>query len=1011
MEDAMRNRGARWAIGAVLILAAILVAWRRCDGGGAGGTASRAPVEGPDLPVVGKTGPGSGARAVTDDPRVLQRGAIRGTVREEGGGAPIAGATVCASWSSEALGAEQTREPICATTDASGAYALTDLVPATYVIDANAPKHVPSRWRDDRKHDDLHIAAGETRAPIDLVLEGGAIEVKGVVDDINGGPVGGALVTVDGWFWYGHGTGGYVRTKEDGKFTVWAKPGTVSITATAEGYSPGEKSGPAPGAFLEVLLTPEGVLAGTVVEAGTHKPVVGAMVTAGADEGYFEDGPRRAPSARTDDQGRFRITRLAPGRYKPSATGDGYYGEPAESVLLALGQTKDDVAIEVHPAATVRGTIVVEAAGKETPCPRGGVWIRDAARNLSRNAKTDPDGTVTIKAVLPGKYEVSPFCEDHLPKDRYEPLVVAAKDVGGLVWATGAGATITGRVHDASGAPIAGTSVWGQLTGGDPRGRRQNGWDETGKDGAFQMTGLGAGTYQLHINAPVGYHAPKDPPTATVVAEGTTTVDLTLDGGGTIHGAVVDETGAPVSGAHVRASGARWEWSWGTNAETADDGSFTLRGVSPGDVRVTASRGSWNALRAPGSTDDDTQGKKVTVVSGATVEVRLVVESQQGTITGTVTDSKGAPVADAYMASERESDAAGAAAGSALRNSRWGGWDKPPVVTGTDGSFKLTALAPGNYTVRAYRKGGGEAVVEHVAVGGHAALVMKAAGAIAGTVGIRGAGAPDTFFVSATDPATGFARTEGFYQTGGRFALRDVPAGNYLVTATSIDGTVQTKLALGDGEDKEDLVLLLEPTVTVTGRFVELGAATPVAGLATGAHLATNEDWNMDGGDDAGERKNVSDADGRFEIARVPVGRIVVNAYPQDWMSSPYGWVSKVEITKQGPPTIDVGDVEVPRRRIGPRDRPGSLGLSWAELPPATDPSAYKLQVSHLEANGPAAAAGLQVGDVVASVDGVDVRGDRVYLAMTLMEVAQGTTLHLGLARGTAVSLVVAAPE
>src|SRR5579862_3712924 len=189
---AMRNRGARWAVVVVLIIAMIAVAWRRCGGGGAGGTASREPAEGTAAVVGPLTGSGSAVHAPNGDPRALQRGAIRGTVREDGG-PPIAGATVCASWYAEALGAEETREPICATTDASGAYALVDLVPATYTIDANAPHHVPARWRDDRKHDDVRIKAGETRAPIDLALEGGAVEVKGVVDDINGGPVAGAM--------------------------------------------------------------------------------------------------------------------------------------------------------------------------------------------------------------------------------------------------------------------------------------------------------------------------------------------------------------------------------------------------------------------------------------------------------------------------------------------------------------------------------------------------------------------------------------------------------------------------------------------------------------------------------------------------------------------------------------------------------------------------------------------------------------------------------------------------
>src|SRR5207248_3026980 len=109
----------------------------------------------------------------------------------------------------------------------------------------------------------------------------------------------------------------------------------------------------------------------------------------------------------------------------------------------------------------------------------------------------------------------------------------------------------------------------------------------------------------------------------------------------------------------VRAEGARYSW-WSSRTRTADDGSFTMKGVDPGPARVVAMRGWRDDLRNPGSHDDDTQGKKVTVIAGGTVEVRLVVEDQQGSISGVVVDSKGAAVADAYITSQRESDSAGA---------------------------------------------------------------------------------------------------------------------------------------------------------------------------------------------------------------------------------------------------------------------------------------------------------------------------------------------------------------
>ena len=44
----------------------------------------------------------------------------------------------------------------------------------------------------------------------------------------------------------------------------------------------------------------------------------------------------------------------------------GAYGVAAESVLLGLGQTREGIVIEVHPAFVVSGQVVVE--GSDDPC-------------------------------------------------------------------------------------------------------------------------------------------------------------------------------------------------------------------------------------------------------------------------------------------------------------------------------------------------------------------------------------------------------------------------------------------------------------------------------------------------------------------------------------------------------------------------------------------------------------------------------------------------------------------
>jgi hypothetical protein len=50
---------------------------------------------------------------------------------------------------------------------------------------------------------------------------------------------------------------------------------------------------------------------------------------------------------------------------------------------------------------------------------------------------------------------------------------------------------------------------------------------------------------------------------------------------------------------------------------------------------------------------------------------------------------------------------------------RWG-WDRKPVLSDQDGNFEL---GEGQYIVRAYREGGGEGLLEHVAAGSTGVLL------------------------------------------------------------------------------------------------------------------------------------------------------------------------------------------------------------------------------------------------------------------------------------------------
>ena len=89
----------------------------------------------------------------------------------------------------------------------------------------------------------------------------------------------------------------------------------------------------------------------------------------------------------------------------------------------------------------------------------------------------------------------------------------------------------------------------------------------------------------------------------------------------------------------------------------------------------------------------------------------------------------------------------------------------------------------------------------------------------------------------------------------------------------------------------------------------------------------------------------------------------------------------------------------------------GELGLKFVDDQEGIDLDKQKLEVSYIDPQGPAAKTGIQVGDVVTSVDGIDCTGASSSDAWTMLRAPPGTTLKLGLARGVTIALVLGAPR
>ncbi len=769
-------------------------------------------------------------------------GAIAGRVTTAG--QPLAGATVCA----------RDQRVACATSDASGAYELADLAPGSYVVWASAPGFLAHGPKSPVK------LASRARVPLDLVLADAGVVVTGTVSDVRGKPIAGATVRVGTT----RDAPRYTATSAtDGTFRAWAPAGDVFVAATADGFIDAETDAIAPSDGVAIAMTPESVLAGTVVRTGTREPVADAEVSA--------DGE----TARSDAAGHFAIVKVRPGRYKPSATAIGGYGEVAESVRVALGQRIDGLVIELHPVAAVIGAIVVDDG---TPCPpdAGSVWLSRYGSAASYTAKTIADGTIVLEGVVPGTYEVSATCRGFLPRQPYPDLVVGDSDVDSTIWKVSPGARITGRIVDQASAPIADATVSHMEAGGTFGGSVA-----AAADGTFALTGVLPGVAEVSGYAAGFLRSPT--PVRVIAAIGAdATATIVMARGGGLAGTVRDGAGKPVANVRVSARGP--DDSGNTRSDRA--GAFEMSALAPGAYDVSIDL-DWGRLH-------ESPPVKATVATGQVSHVALVVEATSGAISGTVVDAAGAAVSDAYVEIALVDD-----------DGKPGLRHGDPVLTDLAGGFTFTELVGGKFNLRARRRGGAEVVASPVALGAHPRLVMPATGVLAGIV----VGDVEDVTIAAEDRTRDLVREERLFHTGGRFALRELPAGRYKVT---VDGDPRSSITivLADGERREDLRLVVQPRFTVRGRLVG-ASGRPLIGWRIEAPRLQLEDGREDGRQITvfTVEQALTDADGRFLVRDMPAGPLEISA--GDVAHDPDAGVKLIATPVLGGATlvIEVGDL------------------------------------------------------------------------------------------------------
>ncbi len=926
---------------------------------------------------------------------------IQGSVRDPAG-APIPDAQVCAVSDVDARLGIDDRKPHCVRSDADGSYLIDGLLPIATEVHASAPSFKPARWELGEgpgwPRTKVHLRAGRSVSEVDLILEPGGVLLRGVTKDISGGEIDGALIVV---VRRGEGSA-FTTADENGEFQQWVAPGEIELFAQAEGYANGAIAAVAPGEFVELFMTPESVLVGRVVLAGSGEPVADAVVSAGRSIPTSHGGPT---STRTDAEGRFRIDRLQPGSFKPTAETDTLWGQAAEQVHLGLGVTSEQVLIHVHPAALVAGRVVI--AGSDRPCTDGSVRLESL--DGKKWADIDQEGHVEFRGLFPGTYQVRVYCPGFISAEHYPEVIVARAELDEIEWEVHEGFTLRGLVVDDAGGPAADVEVLAhQVVEPDAaRSRTTNGSGLSGPDGSFELAGLLPGRYEITTPSWRGRPIRSEPLVVELRSDADLDdVRLRLPPFGRVRGRVFDETGKPVSGAVLAASLVGGQ-SYG-QSRSNDAGEFEIDNLSVGLTRVTAidgdAFGRGAVMRKPGTTDDDLQGELVELVANEFVEVTLTVEARDGRITGVVTDSLGRPASDAFIDVERIPDGSGGNSAAARASVRWS-WGSQPTLTEADGRFELEGLPEGKFIIRANRKGGGEALAEAIALDSHVQLVITETGELAGKVEFLDGNSPERFSIFVEDKTQGISLIDSFFRTDGNWRLTEVPAGSYLITVSSALGstTLETTVELGAGEVRGGIELTLDPRVSLRGRIIDLETREPVAGLA----VSVAGTVGSAGGRGGKDGHHITDVDGRFELDDVPVGKVTLFAWSRSTVSeTKYDYFQQPLFIATEPAVQDLGEIEIVAKRIDTHEKAGDLGYRIDDWDPSVPPEDFKAVVATVRVDGPAANSGIAPGDVIEKVQGHDVTGVHGGRYDTLTRVPEGTKVTLELENGKTVDIV-----
>lgn len=603
---------------------------------------------------------------------VLSAGArLRGRLMDETG-APVAAAEVVLTprdapvepWAMEPAGM------VRAESGPDGVFVLSDLAAGRVDLSVTAAGHAPL----SRPGVEVPDRAGTIDLG-DLVLGPEAV-LEGVVEDPRGVPIEGVQLRVAAdqprYFrppTLGQGDDSSRTTGADGRFRFdGLRPGdTVGLHAWKEGYAAGGVDGivlPTEEP-VQVVLEPSAQVSGRVVdEAG--RGVAEASVR--SSMGSMRRGIFFRPT-RSEEDGSF-VAEVPPGSVDLVAEKTGYQASAPVLLELEAGETRDGVELVLSPSAVVRGRVLFPEGSPVEGAQVMITTVQSGQGASSHGESTDAEGRFELDAA-PGRVRLEAAAEGYASAVRELELTAEGASVELRL---GQGTEVSGRVVGPDGEPAPGRRV--SLLGDRGLGGRGHQGSSAG-DGSFAFRGVENGTYRLQVEVePTGRGTRSAPYTHPddIVVDGGVPVSgilVRLPARATLHGRLLGVTPDEMARTTVVARGFRNGRPEAAPGTPLDGGRYEISGLGSGRWEVTA------AVAESGKSAQGT----VEIAPGQE-EAVLDLELREGlTVTGTVRWN-GEPAPGVRLQTGRGSWGAGSG-----------------TVTGPDGRFRLTGLAPGRQEI------------------------------------------------------------------------------------------------------------------------------------------------------------------------------------------------------------------------------------------------------------------------------------------------------------------------